>query len=573
MGIVNRSSIIIFLNASFLLLTSSSFFFFLTQPHSNPSNLLQSQPQITCEDFQTLTSNSKCALLKSTTTNPCVSQGYIPYLTLFYCNFQSSPVLGHTFLLLWLLILFYLLGNTASEYFCSSLEDLSTLLKLPPTIAGVTLLSLGNGAPDVFASIVSIAGKGTRDIGFNTMVGGASFVACVVVGSICFAVHGRKKNDAVRVSQSAFLRDVCFFLLVLGSLVMTLLWKEIHLWGAVGFSFMYVVYVIVVYVSSSACTSTSTSPGSSCETGLSIPILMNKENVEEDRGGGVGRRRGEEEVMRWWYNLRASRQCSAMLWIVEMPLSLPRRLTIPVVCEAKWSKPMAVASVVFSPILLSTLLIAGYGSPSDRVRITVYSIGGAIGITLGATAYWTTNASHPPEGKRFLLPWLAGGFLMSVTWSYITAQELVALLVSMGYIFGISPSILGLTVLAWGNSISDLITNLTMAINGGPEGVQVAISGCYAGPIFNILFGLGLSLVGSCWESYPEPVLISSDPYLLETLGFLLAGLVWALVVLPIRGMKLDGVVGGGLLAIYLMSVTLRLAQTSGLLQFYAYNL
>ncbi|CAN1246184.1 Cation/calcium exchanger 2 [Linum grandiflorum] len=459
------------------------------------------------------------------------------------------------------------------------------------------------------------------------MVGGASFVACVVVGSICFAVHGRKKNDAVRVSQSAFLRDVCFFLLVLGSLVMTLLWKEIHLWGAVGFSFMYVVYVIVVYVSSrlgrgrrsctdtgtsisswesglsiplmmnkedldddgdglrsnccststststSACTSTSTSPGSSCETGLSIPILMNKENVEEDRGGGVGRRRGEEEVMRWWYNLRASRQCSAMLWIVEMPLSLPRRLTIPVVCEAKWSKPMAVASVVFSPILLSTLLIAGYGSPSDRVRITVYSIGGAIGITLGATAYWTTNASHPPEGKRFLLPWLAGGFLMSVTWSYITAQELVALLVSMGYIFGISPSILGLTVLAWGNSISDLITNLTMAINGGPEGVQVAISGCYAGPIFNILFGLGLSLVGSCWESYPEPVLISSDPYLLETLGFLLAGLVWALVVLPIRGMKLDGVVGGGLLAIYLMSVTLRLAQTSGLLQFYAYNL
>ncbi|CAN1246173.1 Cation/calcium exchanger 2 [Linum grandiflorum] len=580
MGIVNRSSIIIFLNASFLLLTSSSFFFFLTQPHSNPSNLLQSQPQITCEDFQTLTSNSKCALLKSTTTNPCVSQGYIPYLTLFYCNFQSSPVLGHTFLLLWLLILFYLLGNTASEYFCSSLEDLSTLLKLPPTIAGVTLLSLGNGAPDVFASIVSIAGKGTRDIGFNTMVGGASFVACVVVGSICFAVHGRKKNDAVRVSQSAFLRDVCFFLLVLGSLVMTLLWKEIHLWGAVGFSFMYVVYVIVVYVSSRlgrgrrSCTDTGTSI-SSWESGLSIPlmILMNKENVEEDRGGGVGRRRGEEEVMRWWYNLRASRQCSAMLWIVEMPLSLPRRLTIPVVCEAKWSKPMAVASVVFSPILLSTLLIAGYGSPSDRVRITVYSIGGAIGITLGATAYWTTNASHPPEGKRFLLPWLAGGFLMSVTWSYITAQELVALLVSMGYIFGISPSILGLTVLAWGNSISDLITNLTMAINGGPEGVQVAISGCYAGPIFNILFGLGLSLVGSCWESYPEPVLISSDPYLLETLGFLLAGLVWALVVLPIRGMKLDGVVGGGLLAIYLMSVTLRLAQTSGLLQFYAYNL
>ncbi|CAI0385107.1 unnamed protein product [Linum tenue] len=291
-----------------------------------------------------------------------------------------------------------------------------------------------------------------------------------------------------------------------------------------------------------------------------------KKEEEEEREGTDGR----TELRRFWFNLRESAPFRLTISIVEMPLYLTRRLTIPVVCERRWSKPMAIASVILAPILLSTLWVAQYENPRFETCVLVYGVGSLIGIGLGVLAFLTTEESSPPE--KCLLPWLAGGFLMSVTWSYITAQELVALLVSLGYVFGISPSILGLTVLAWGNSLSDLITNSTMAINGGAEGVQVAISGCYAGPIFNVLFGLGLSLIGSCWESYPEPVSISLDPYLLETLGFLLAGLVWGLVVLPRRGMKLDGVLGGGLLVIYLLSVSLRLVQTSGSLQFLDHN-
>ncbi|CAI0384927.1 unnamed protein product [Linum tenue] len=556
-----RKSCLLFINLSFLLVIAAVSF--TTHFKSNPPpkslagiNALQ-QPtsaadhQLDCNELQSLPSpNSKCIALKS--RNPCVSQGYIDYLRIFYCNFGELPLLGHTLLLLWLLVLFYLLGNTASDYFCSSLEDLSRLLKLSPTIAGVTLLSLGNGAPDVFASIVSLAGSGTRDIGFNTMVGGASFVTCVVVGTISFLVKHRR----IRVSRGAFIRDVCFFILVLGSLIMTMLLGKINLWGAIGFSLMYVVYVIIVYISYLYGCGSDT-PSSSCESGLSIPILMKKE-------------RDDDVERRFWFNLRESGPFRLTISIVEMPLYLTRRLTIPVVCERRWSKPMAIASVILAPILLSTLWVAQYENPRFETCVLVYGVGSLIGIGLGVLAFLTTEESSPPE--KCLLPWLAGGFLMSVTWSYITAQELVALLVSLGYVFGISPSILGLTVLAWGNSLSDLITNSTMAINGGAEGVQVAISGCYAGPIFNVLFGLGLSLIGSCWESYPEPVSISLDPYLLETLGFLLAGLVWGLVVLPRRGMKLDGVLGGGLLVIYLLSVSLRLVQTSGSLQFLDHN-
>ena len=104
----------------------------------------------------------------------------------------------------------------------------------------VTLLSLGNGALDFFSSIVSFMGGGTCDVGLNIVLGGASFVTCVMVGIISIS-RGRR---VVRVHKFAFIRDVCFLLLVLGYLLVILIQEEIDLWSVIGFSSMYVVYVI-----------------------------------------------------------------------------------------------------------------------------------------------------------------------------------------------------------------------------------------------------------------------------------------------------------------------------------------
>ncbi|TQD94093.1 hypothetical protein C1H46_020288 [Malus baccata] len=552
---------ITFLNISFLLVGcallvvhsyASDFLVLSTSGVSRFSGSLDCKGFLSLDDYK-----AKCFYLKS--NNPCVSQGYINYLNIFYCNFATFPLLGYCCMFLWLLVLFYVLGNTASEYFCSSLDSLSRLLKLSPTIAGVTLLSLGNGAPDVFSSLVSFMGGGTGEIGLNTVLGGASFVSCAVVGILSISMRKRR----IRVHKADFVRDICFYLLVIVCLGVILIRKEIDVWAAIAFSSLYIAYVIVVYVSHKhRKKSVELSCNSSNESDLTVPILSNIE--EEDLSAAEeGAAQGSSEVVevkKCCSNLRSSVFFRTLIFILELPLYLPRRLTIPVVCEERWCKPYVVASVTLAPVLLSTLWNHQFGNFSFKTKLAIYIIGLIFGITFGIVAFLTTEKSSPP--KKCLFPWLAAGFVMSVTWSYLSAQELVGLLLSIGYISGVSPSILGLTVLAWGNSLGDLITNLTMALNGGTEGAQTAFSACYAGPIFNTLFGLGLSLVGSAWFKFPSPVLIQSDAYLLETVGFLVGGLLWALVVLPRRGMRLDGVLGGGLLVAYIGSMSLRLIQT-----------
>ena len=66
----------------------------------------------------------------------------------------------------------------------------------------------------------------------------------------------------------------------------------------------------------------------------------------------------------------------------------------------------------------------------------------------------------------------------------------VDLLAMLGIMLNLPKPLLGLTLLAWGNCMGDLNANVAMTKKGFGE---MAITGCMAGPIFNILCGLGLS--------------------------------------------------------------------------------
>ncbi|KAL1532923.1 cation/calcium exchanger 4-like [Salvia divinorum] len=540
-------------------------------------------PTICTEIYEHSGYGTECEYLRA---NPdCNSGGFLNYLIFFYCDCAEVTPLGYFVLGIWLLALFYLLGNTAADYFCCCLEMLSNLLKLPPTVAGVTLLPLGNGAPDVFASIAAFAGKDSGDVGLNSVLGGAVFVTCIVVGTVSLCVADKN----VQIDRRCFLRDVGFFLIAILSLWAILFVGEVSLWGAIMFALIYVFYAICVAASELLRNRERvllSSDGWSSRPLL--PLCGNAEGDIEhpllDSGDGVpyleksrlphwmwashvaiyshepGKRGddGSEKVLWGWNEQdgsceRAWCSWSGMCKLLEMPLAIPRRLTIPIVEEGRWSKTCGVCSAFLAPILVAFVW--------SSANMTICLICAVIGATLGLLALIFTRAEHPPT--KLLLPWVLGGFLMSIVWFYMIANELVALMVALGVIMRIKASLLGLTILAWGNSMGDLMSNMAIALNGG-HGVQVAMSGCYAGPMFNILVGLGVSLLIGAWSKKPASYVVPEDSSLYFTLGFLTVGLVWALVVLPRNDMRPTRLLGVGLMVLYLGFLSLRVCIAVG---------
>ncbi|KAK4432795.1 Cation/calcium exchanger 4 [Sesamum alatum] len=560
-------------------------------------NDLQSnrEPTICIGIYQHRGYNSKCEYLRA---NPdCNSDGIFNYIVFFYCDCRNIEPLGYLVLGIWLLSLFYLLGNTAADYFCCSLEKLSNLLKLPPTVAGVTLLPLGNGAPDVFASIAAFAGRNSGDVGLNSVLGGACFVICIVAGTVSLCVAERN----IQIDKKCFIRDVAFFLVALVLLLVILVVGEVTVAGAIAFVSIYVVYALCVAageifrkhgrrlkldtvlpllpVTGSVLSGGNAEDGFDStpllysDSGDGVPHLQEKlphwmwaSNVMIYSNEVVKTSDGESPKYLWgWTDEETATEpssfsCSSLCALLEIPLAIPRRLTIPIVEEERWSKTYAVATASLSPVLLA-FLWSTVDSDGPISKWILYLTGAVIGGILGLLALIYTSTNHPP--RKFLFPWVLGGFLMSIIWFYMIANELVSLLVAFGVILKIKPSLLALTILAWGNSMGDLMSNVAIALNGG-HGVQIAMSGCYAGPMFNTLVGLGVSLLLGAWSQKPASYIIPRDVSLYSTLGFLILGLVWSLVVLPRNGMRPSKLLGMGLMVIYLVFLTLRASIAMG---------
>lgn len=110
-----------------------------------------------------------------------------------------------------------------------------------------------------------------------------------------------------------------------------------------------------------------------------------------------------------------------------------------------------------------------------------------------------------------------------------------------------SDAILGLTIFAMGNSLGDLVANITVARMGYP---LMALSACFGGPMLNILLGIGMS--GTyLTHTLHQPVRIEISRTLTVSALGLLTVLVGTLVSVPLNGFVMSRKWAAGLILVY----------------------
>ena len=173
----------------------------------------------------------------------CCQGKYFTILKLLYCSkIHISIVL--TIIIIIILLSFYFLSSTGNDYLANVLGRISEKLKLSQNLAGLTLLALGNQAPDIAVAIV--AGEGANE-GFSTALGSLLGGGGLVVGLVCSSVIILGKG--VKVYLGNYIRDIGIYIIALFVIVcFGIITQKIYFWMSWVIFFMYIIYVIICII-------------------------------------------------------------------------------------------------------------------------------------------------------------------------------------------------------------------------------------------------------------------------------------------------------------------------------------
>ncbi|CAH1787283.1 unnamed protein product [Owenia fusiformis] len=230
----------------------------------------------------------------------------------------------------------------------------------------------------------------------------------------------------------------------------------------------------------------------SLATEISVIEDLEKRRIKEEEAKLVV----ENPIKEFLYALSPIRidAWSEMRWFIKAyevfksPIQLLLNATIPCVSYAEknnnWNRHVSCLNCVLAPSL-PILGFKLYGTMLGGVfPLLVLTL--LIGIALAALVFFTSRNEKPPK-YHWAFAFL--GFVVAIVWIYVMANEIVNVLKMFGVVLNISDAILGLTLLAWGNSVADFIADMSMARMGRQ---RTGFTACFGGTLFNLLLGVGV---------------------------------------------------------------------------------
>lgn len=516
----------------------------------------------------------RCGFVRN--TSDCrMDEGFINYLDVAFCLLRPNLTpLTITLCIIWLLVLFVILGLTASKFFCPNLSAISSSLHLTHNVAGVTFLALGNGAPDIFSAMAAFSHPHTAGLAVGALFGAGIFVTTVVAGSVALV-------KPFTVASRPFLRDVTFYMVAVFWTFVILYRGTTTLGEILGYLGLYVVYVLTVIISAyiynrqkhsmhasvqnvphtppELTSSDSSDDGVPCLTGGSIqqeyeseyrPLLAYSEPTSQNLLSSlnpVDSRKWRRKSWRW-----------RVLKVLRTPLEVLLLLCIPIVDPDKddrnWRRPLNCIHLITAPVVCVLTFQSGqYADFMIQGQFPLWLLIFLLGLFLSAIVFCTTTSDCPPKYHSL---YALLGFVVSAVLISTAASEVVSLLHMLGVVLSLSNTVLGLTLLAWGNSIGDCFSDITIARQGYP---RMAISACFGGIIFNMLFGVGLGCLVQMIKTQPH-VQFETEGLLTWILtGALGLSLVVSFITVPLRRFHLGRHYGIFLLSFYVVFLLIAL--------------
>ncbi|ESO89805.1 hypothetical protein LOTGIDRAFT_234185 [Lottia gigantea] len=414
--------------------------------------------------------------------------------------------------------MFLALAIVCDYYFVPSLEIICEYLHLESDVAGATFMAAGSSAPELATAVIGVF-VAKDDVGLGTVVGSAIYNVMFVI-SVCAFFAG----TAVYLSWWPMVRDCVAYTVSIIALIVVIYDEEVRWYEAGCLCLLYVLYTIFMYYNSRlevwCVPKCSCFPNKNHQLGPESIILYDKVHTNSNgsthhtEAGHIG------EMLPLTSDCESEESCSDI--------------------EHDYYQRKAEAPKSEEPEPLCQI-------PSGKFKILFW----IISLPLCTILCLTTPDCRKERWKN----WFVVTFIVSLAWLSAFSFLMVWMITVVGYTVDIPDSIMGLTFIAFGVSLPDVIASVIVVKEGlGDMAVSNAVE---RSNVFDILICLGVPWLLQTAAMKPGGVVKVYSKGLTYSSITLLSTVVFLLGATHLNGWKLDKKYGVVLLIVYVFYTVL----------------
>ncbi|XP_073699083.1 sodium/potassium/calcium exchanger 2-like [Garra rufa] len=428
---------------------------------------------------------------------------------------RQGAVVLHMFGMLYM---FIALAIVCDEFFVPALTVITEKLEISDDVAGATFMAAGGSAPELFTSVIGVF-ISHSNVGIGTIVGSAVFNILFVIG-MC-ALFSR---EILNLTWWPLFRDVSFYIIGLIMLIVFFLDNHITYVESLGLLFCYASYVTFMKYNVTV------------ETLIKTKFLRNQVDDIEAPPKVISAADDENKLSAKPRLQRGGSSASLHNTLMRNSIFQLMIHTLDPLSEGKFKEKASILHKIARKKGDEANGVADKNLPNSsnvEVEVTPPMNGSA-----GAEAEEEEDEDQPlslawPDTPRkqltylLILPivfplWLSlpdvrrdtskkffpFTFLGSISWIAVFSYLMVWWAHQVGETIGITEEIMGLTILAAGTSIPDLITSVIVARKGLGD---MAVSSSVGSNIFDITVGLPFPWLLFSIANDLTPVAVSSN--------------------------------------------------------------